>query len=123
VATLEDRLAFLGLLLDIYSKRLPEVAETLTRELGAPARFAREAQAQSGITILQKTIDALESLAFEGTTLIRREPIGVRGLITPWNWPINQIVLKVAAALAAGCTMVVTPRPMAGNGRAAPGWE
>ncbi|WP_137388944.1 aldehyde dehydrogenase family protein [Rhodoligotrophos defluvii] len=114
--TKDERLKLLQRILDCYMDRREEVAEALTREMGAPKRFALEAQAQTGVNHLRHTMLALESFAFErpqGTTLIVREPIGVVGLITPWNWPINQLVLKVAPALATGCTMVVKPSEIA----------
>jgi aldehyde dehydrogenase (NAD+) len=84
--------------------------------MGAPLEFARERQAATGSNHLNRMIEVLQHYQFEelqGTTLIAREPIGVVGLITPWNWPINQIVCKVAPALAAGCTMVLKPSEVA----------
>ncbi|WP_342642360.1 aldehyde dehydrogenase family protein [Rhodoligotrophos ferricapiens] len=112
----EERLTLLKRILDCYMDRRQEVADALTQEMGAPKRFALDAQAQTGVNHLRHTMIALENFAFErpqGTTLIVREAIGVVGLITPWNWPINQLVLKVAPALAAGCTMVVKPSEIA----------
>ena len=85
-------------------------------EMGAPWGLARGAQALSGSQHIRAAIKALESYAFEehlGTTNVVREPIGVCGLITPWNWPMNQIAVKVAPALAAGCTMVLKPSEIA----------
>jgi aldehyde dehydrogenase (NAD+) len=99
-----------------YNKRRHDIAEALSREMGAPLKFAFESQSATGTGHLTKMIEVLEAYAFEeveGTTLIAREPIGVVGLITPWNWPINQIVCKVAPALAAGCTMVLKPSEIA----------
>ena len=84
--------------------------------MGAPSKFAREAQAWAGQVHMEATIKALEGLEFSfqrGTTRIVRESIGVVGLITPWNWPLNQIVCKVAPAIAAGCTMVLKPSEIA----------
>ena len=112
----EERIALLKRILECYTARREAVAAALSREMGAPIRFALEAQAQSGINHLKHTIAALEAFPLErpqGTTLIVREPIGVVGLITPWNWPINQLVLKVAPAIAAGCTMVLKPSEIA----------
>ncbi len=111
-----DRVRLLKRVLECYLDRKDEVARALTREMGAPIRFALEAQAQSGVNHLKQTIATLEDFEFQhpqGTTLILREPIGVVGLITPWNWPINQLVLKVAPALAAGCAMVLKPSELA----------
>ncbi|HLX69829.1 MAG TPA: aldehyde dehydrogenase family protein, partial [Verrucomicrobiae bacterium] len=87
-----------------------------SREMGCPISLARAAQAPSGTAHLMETAKVLEQFQFEerkGTTLMRQEPIGVCGMITPWNWPMNQIVAKVAPALAAGCTMVLKPSEMA----------
>lgn len=106
----DDRLALLSRVLDVFSQRLDAFGDILTMEMGAPSSLARNAQAYSGLVHLEKTIEALARFDFEtlnGSTMIVREPIGVIGMITPWNWPINQIVCKVAPALAAGCTMVL----------------
>lgn len=111
-----ERLALLSRVLDVFSQRLDAFGEILTMEMGAPANLARHAQAYSGVVHLEKTIEALARFDFEilsGSTMIFREPIGVIGMITPWNWPINQIVCKVAPALAAGCTMVLKPSELA----------
>jgi aldehyde dehydrogenase (NAD+) len=108
----KERLDLLRAILSEYNKRRREMAEALSREMGAPLSFACDSQAASGIAHLTRMIEVLESYRFEevqGTTLITREPIGVVGLITPWNWPLNQIVCKVAPAIAAGCTMVLKP--------------
>jgi aldehyde dehydrogenase (NAD+) len=111
-----ERLALLRRILDIYGTRYDEIARTLSREMGAPLKFAHDSQAGTGTAHLTKLIEVFEGFAFEelrGTTLIAKEPIGVVGMITPWNWPINQIVCKVAPALAAGCTMVLKPSEIA----------
>jgi len=116
VSTCNERLALLRRIVAIFTARIDEIAATLSREMGAPAVFARDSQAASGIAHLSRMIEVLESYSFawmQGTTLIVREPIGVCGLITPWNWPINQIVCKVAPAIAAGCTMVLKPSEVA----------
>jgi aldehyde dehydrogenase (NAD+) len=100
----------------VFERRIGDFAAAITQEMGAPATLARNAQAATGTTHLKTFIEVLESFKFEdvrGTTLIAREPIGVCGLITPWNWPVNQVVLKVGAALAAGCTMVLKPSEIA----------
>jgi aldehyde dehydrogenase (NAD+) len=112
----QDRLALLKRILDVYKGRRDEMARTLSKEMGAPLRFALEQQAATGSAHLARLIEVLETYPFEGmkgTTLIAKEPIGVCGMITPWNWPINQIVCKVAPALAAGCTMVLKPSEIA----------
>jgi aldehyde dehydrogenase (NAD+) len=114
--TREQRLALLRKILELYNERYGEIADAVTDEMGAPLKFAREAQAWAGQVHLQATIEALEELEFShrrGATLILREAIGVVGLITPWNWPLNQIVCKVAPAIAAGCTMVLKPSEIA----------
>jgi len=107
-----ERLALLRAILAEYERRADDIAAVIVREVGSPLAFARNAQAAAGINQLNEHIKALESFRFEqmkGTTLVLREAIGVVGLITPWNWPINQLVAKVAPAIAAGCTMVVKP--------------
>ena len=114
--TREERLALLRKILELYNARYDEIAEAVTDEMGAPSKFAREAQAWAGQVHMEATIKALEGLEFSfqrGTTRIVRESIGVVGLITPWNWPLNQIVCKVAPAIAAGCTMVLKPSEIA----------
>src|ERR1700688_5197620 len=101
--TREQRLALLRRVLELYNARYNEIADAVTEEMGAPTKFAREAQAWAGQVHLEATIKALEELEFSyqrGNTRIVREAIGVVGLITPWNWPLNQIVCKVAPAIA-----------------------
>jgi aldehyde dehydrogenase (NAD+) len=108
-----DRLAMLEKLLGIYQRRYEEMAATITAELGAPITMSREQQADVGVGHLQGFIDALKTMHMRQTLpngdVVLREPIGVCGLITPWNWPINQIALKVVPALATGCTCVLKP--------------
>lgn len=114
--TKQERLALMRRLLEVYKSRYAEVAETLSREMGAPIELSNRAQAGMGTAHLAKMIETLENFEFEevrGTTLIAKEPIGVVGMITPWNWPMNQIMCKVAPALAAGCTMVLKPSEIA----------
>jgi aldehyde dehydrogenase (NAD+) len=111
--SVEERLALLEKLLAIYKRRYDEMADTITAELGAPKTMSREQQADVGVGHLQGYIDALKNLKLHeklpnGDTLLR-EPIGVCGLITPWNWPVNQIALKVVPVLATGCTCVLKP--------------
>ena len=112
----DERVALLRRVLDIYQRRYEEVARTISQEMGAPIAFARAMQAAVGTAHLEQTIRALQSFRFSTQTdslLVSHEPIGVCALITPWNWPINQIVCKVAPALAAGCTMVLKPSEIA----------
>jgi aldehyde dehydrogenase (NAD+) len=109
----EQRLILLNRLLEIYNRRFEEMAQAITTEMGAPISMSREAQADVGTGHLQGFIDALSAqpereTLYNGDTLVR-EPIGVCGLITPWNWPMNQVALKVLPALAAGCTCVLKP--------------
>ncbi|WP_175893833.1 aldehyde dehydrogenase family protein [Burkholderia cepacia] len=111
-----ERVALLRRVLEIYQRRYEEVARTISQEMGAPIAFARAMQAAVGTAHLEQTIRALQSFRFSTQTdslLVSHEPIGVCALITPWNWPINQIVCKVAPALAAGCTMVLKPSEIA----------
>jgi aldehyde dehydrogenase (NAD+) len=114
--TREERIALLERVLEEFAKRHDDVATAIMEEMGAPWKLAKYAQAASGPQHIQAAIDALRDFDFEethGTTQIVKEPIGVCGLITPWNWPINQIAVKVAPALAAGCTMVLKPSEIA----------
>jgi aldehyde dehydrogenase (NAD+) len=111
-----ERLALLRRILEVYQAEMDHMAETISREMGAPISLSRKAQAPAGLGHLAEIVKVLEHFKFEelnGSTLMRKEPIGVCGLITPWNWPMNQIVTKVAPALAAGCTMVLKPSEMA----------
>lgn len=113
--TKAERLALLGRIAECYQARLPDLASAIHREMGAPMWLAEAAQAPSGLAHLAATSAVLEELEFEeqrGRTLLVHEPIGVCGFITPWNWPVNQILCKVAPALAAGCTMVLKPSEM-----------
>ena len=112
----EERLALFEKILDVYKKRMPELAKAITSEMGAPVNLANAAQVPAGLGHLSKAYNALKKYKFEttiNTTIIRKEPVGVCGLITPWNWPLNQISCKVGPALAAGCTMVLKPSEVA----------
>lgn len=112
----EERLHLLHRIVEAYDRRTEDMAQTLSAELGAPIGRARKAQVAAGRAHLTSAIAALEAFCFEdvrGNALIRHEPVGVVGLITPWNWPLNQIACKVAPALAAGCTMVLKPSEIA----------
>jgi aldehyde dehydrogenase (NAD+) len=108
----EERVELLERVLAEYQKRYGEIAKAITEEMGAPASLAQAAQAGIGVLHINTGIAVLKSFKFEedrGPTRIVKEPIGVCGLITPWNWPINQIACKVVPALATGCTMVLKP--------------
>jgi aldehyde dehydrogenase (NAD+) len=112
----KERLELLKRCLEIYNRRYDEIAAAVTQEMGAPINFSKEAQVFVGQGHFQALIDKFETFEFfetRGTTRVVKEPIGVCGLITPWNWPLNQIVCKVAPALAAGCTMVLKPSEIA----------
>lgn len=114
--TREERMALLQKIMGVYQSRYDEIAETISKEMGAPIWLSKAAQAATGLGHFAKTLEILKDYTFEedrGQTRIVREPVGVCGFITPWNWPINQIVCKVAPALAAGCTMVLKPSEVA----------
>ena len=115
-STREDRLGLLKNILAEFQKRMAEMADVITLEMGAPKMLASRAHAPSGLGHLMAAIKALETYSFHedrGPTRIVKEPIGVVGMITPWNWPINQIACKVAPAIATGCTMVLKPSEVA----------
>lgn len=112
----QERLELIDAFIGAYKARYNDMADAITAEMGAPKRLSMKAQAAMGVVIAKTARRLLENFAFEeqrGATLIRREPIGVCGFITPWNWPVNQIALKVLPALAAGCTMVLKPSEIA----------
>ena len=95
-----------------YARRAEELATAVTAEMGAPAALARDVHVPSGTAHLGIALDVLRTYPFSeqrGDTLLVREPIGVTALITPWNWPLNQVMCKVAPALATGCTVVLKP--------------
>jgi aldehyde dehydrogenase (NAD+) len=111
-----ERLALLENIVRVYKTKQEELAQTISTEMGAPIWLSKAAQATSGLGHFTQAISVLKSYAFEearGRTMVIREPVGVCGLITPWNWPINQIACKVAPALAAGCTIVLKPTEIA----------
>jgi len=115
-STREERIALFERIIEVFKTRLGDLAEAITEEMGAPAKLAKRAQAPSGLGHFSTTLEVLKSFEFEerlGNATVVREPIGVCALITPWNWPINQIACKVAPALAAGCTMVLKPSELA----------
>lgn len=111
-----ERKQLLQRILDGFMARYDEIAEAIVREVGAPTSLSHDWQAGIGkfhLEQLLRTLDTFEFQKTRGTTLINQEAVGVVALITPWNWPINQIVCKVAPALAAGCTMVLKPSEIA----------
>ncbi|MCZ6890874.1 MAG: aldehyde dehydrogenase family protein [Gammaproteobacteria bacterium] len=112
----EERIELLGRIIEVYQSRMGEIASTVSQEMGAPMGLAKAAQAPAGLGHLMQALNALKEFPFEedsGSARIVREPIGVCGLITPWNWPLNQIAAKVGPAIAAGCTMVLKPSEIA----------
>ena len=114
--TKEERIALLKKIVEVYQAHYGEIVEAISLEMGAPLSLSKNAQAAIGIGHLQQGIKVLQDYEFtqvKGATAIVREPIGVVGMITPWNWPINQIACKVVPALAAGCTMILKPSEIA----------
>ena len=115
----EERVLLLEKLLSIYKKRFNEMTDAISKEMGAPIDWASSVQNMSGQSHLEDFILRLKDYNFEdhfdekSNNYISREPIGVCGLITPWNWPINQIALKVIPAFATGCTMILKPSEIA----------
>jgi len=110
----ETRAQLLERMIELYKSRSDAFAHVMSLEMGTPITFSREVQAPCGDGHLLATLEALRAHEFErpsarGGSVLIDEPVGVCGLITPWNWPINQVIVKVAAALAAGCTMVLKP--------------
>ena len=114
--TREERIALLEKIIACYKARMGDIAAAVSQEMGAPVGLANAAQAPAGLGHLMFTLNALKEFSFEqmvaGNKIVR-EPIGVCGLITPWNWPLNQIAAKVGPAIAAGCTMVLKPTEIA----------
>ena len=108
----DDRIELLNNIIAEYENRYQDFVDTITEEMGSPIWLSSAAQAKTGIKNINETLDALKEYDFEkaeGDYILIKEPIGVIGMITPWNWPMNQITTKVSAALAAGCTMVLKP--------------
>ena len=108
----EERIALLENIIIEYEKRAEELAQTISAEMGAPLWLSNLAQVTSGLSHFKDTLGVLKSFEFETTEneyIVRKEPIGVIGMITPWNWPMNQMCTKVASAIASGCTMVLKP--------------
>ena len=111
-STKEERADLIERIIEEYKKRIPDIARAISEEMGAPISLSQTAQAGSGLGHLASTLEALKGFAFEESTGKNRvfyEPIGVVALITPWNWPMNQIVAKVAPALAAGNSVILKP--------------
>ena len=114
--TVQDRAALLDRVIEVYQARMGDLAAAVRSEMGAPTSLAQTAQVPAALAHLATARALLEDFPFEeesGSTLVVREPVGVCALITPWNWPLNQIACKVAPALAAGCTMVLKPSEVA----------
>jgi aldehyde dehydrogenase (NAD+) len=114
--SVEERLTWLRRIIEGFRARLPELARMMTLEMGAPITFATERQATVALFHFEEAARVLAQYRFEermGVGIIRREPIGVCGLITPWNWPLNQVASKVAPALATGCTVILKPSEIA----------
>lgn len=112
----EERIAILEKIIAVFQKRMGDVAEAISQEMGAPAKLSKMAQAPSGLGHFAVALEVLKDYEFEeqiGNTMVVKEPIGVCGLITPWNWPMNQLTCKVAPAIATGCTMVLKPSEVA----------
>ena len=110
--TAKERAKYIQSIIEIYERRMDEIASTITEEMGSPLWLSQVAQATTGMSHFKSTLKELESYEFEKNSnnyIERKEAIGVVGMITPWNWPMNQMCTKVASAIAAGCTMVLKP--------------
>ncbi len=108
----EERVALLTKVVEIYKTRMKDIGAAVSDEMGAPLPFAEKFQAGAGLGHIMSTLEVLKNYQFEeplGSAVVVREPVGVIGMITPWNWPLNQIACKVAPAIAAGCTMILKP--------------
>ena len=111
-----ERLSLIKRIIAAYETRFDDMAAAITEEMGSPIWFSKKVQVQTALEHFKEAHRVLESYEFEhmmGTTRLVREPFGVCGFITPWNWPVNQVASKLAPALAAGCTVVVKPSEMA----------
>jgi len=112
----EERIAIMEAVIAAYQNHYAELAQAISMEMGAPTKLATDAQAASGLGHLMTALEVLKNFKFEedlGPHRVVKEPIGVCGMITPWNWPMNQITCKVAPALAVGCTMILKPSEVA----------
>ena len=108
----DERVALLARIIEVYKSRAKDLGAAISDEMGAPLAFAEKFQVGAGLGHIVATHDILKTYNFEepiGSAMVVREPVGVVGMITPWNWPLNQIACKVAPALAAGCTMILKP--------------
>ena len=108
----EERVALLEKIIAVYKTRMKDIGAAVSDEMGAPLPMAEKMQAGAGLGHLVSTLEVLKNYQFEepiGSAVVVREPVGVIGMITPWNWPLNQIACKVAPAIAAGCTMILKP--------------
>ena len=114
--SVQQRIELLEKIIALYEKRKLDVADAISHEMGAPIVQAQKWHAPLGTIHFKSALDALKKFEFEtisNKTILRYEPIGVCGLITPWNWPMNQVAVKVAPALAAGCTVILKPSEIA----------
>ncbi|MEO1241942.1 MAG: aldehyde dehydrogenase family protein [Pseudomonadota bacterium] len=114
--SLDDRVAIMMKIVEGYQARMGEIAEAITEEMGAPAWLAQRAQAPAGLGHLMTAVEAIKQFDFHetrGASRVQKEPIGVCGFITPWNWPMNQLAAKFAPAMLTGCTMVHKPSEIA----------
>jgi len=114
--TIDERLSLLAKVIEVYESKREELAQSITEEMGSPIMWSRKAQVPAGVAHFKVVAEILKGFEFDtqqGKTLMRKEPIGACGLITPWNWPMNQIASKLAPALAAGCTVVWKPSELA----------
>ncbi|ROZ83983.1 aldehyde dehydrogenase family protein [Gordonia sp. OPL2] len=114
--SVDERVNILNAVVAEYQKRMPDLAAAVTEEMGAPSGLSNNVQVPIGLAHLMTAAAQLPTFAFSedrGTSRIVKEPIGVCGFITPWNWPLNQVMVKVAPALATGCTMVLKPSEIA----------
>src|SRR5246127_1857840 len=112
----EERVALLTRIIEVYKTRIKDIGASVSDEMGAPLPMAEKLQAGAGLGHIVATLDVLKNYHFEETlssAVVVREPVGVVGMITPWNWPLNQIACKVAPAIAAGCTMILKPSEVA----------
>ena len=115
-STKDQKIDLFNNIIEVFKTRLDDLANIISIEMGAPITLSKKAQAPSGLGHFMNTLSEIKNFKFEedlDSTIIRKEPVGVCGLITPWNWPINQISCKVAPALAAGCTVVLKPSEVA----------
>ncbi|MBF95741.1 MAG: 3-succinoylsemialdehyde-pyridine dehydrogenase [Alphaproteobacteria bacterium MarineAlpha9_Bin4] len=117
IITLSQKIDLFNNIIEVFKKRIDDLATVISLEMGSPINLSKKAQAPSGLGHFLSTLSALKKFNFEEAideaTIITKEPVGVCGLITPWNWPINQIACKVAPALAAGCTLILKPSEIA----------